>query len=125
MYIAQHFYKISDIESPSTKKYVATIADAYAIKIFHKENRFILSENKFDNIDNEIDFNAFEVIEFKSAIQKLSEKEHNILWLKYVYGYKSKEIAEIYGMSDALVRKTIQLAKKHLKKIMKGDDFDE
>lgn len=127
MYIAQHFSKISDVESLSTKKYVATIAEAFAIKIYHKENKFniIDGEYELENFDIEFDLNTFEAIELKSAIHKLSEKERNILWLKYVYGYKSKEIAGIYDISDALVRKTIQLAKKHLKEIMKGDDFDE
>ncbi len=124
MYIAKNFSKISEVESPSTKKYIATIADAYAIKIFHKENKFATLQSEFKNFDDETDFNSFEAIELKSAIHKLPEKERNILWLKYVYGYKSKEIAEIYDMNDALVRKTIQLAKQHLKKIMKGDGFD-
>ncbi len=124
MYIAKNFSKISEVESPSTKKYIATIADAYAIKIFHKENKFATLQSEFKNFDDETDFNSFEATELKSAIHKLPEKERNILWLKYVYGYKSKEIAEIYDMNDALVRKTIQLAKQHLKKIMKGDGFD-
>lgn len=124
MYIAKNFSKISEVESPSTKKYIVTIADAYAIKIFHKENKFATLQSEFKNLDDETDFNSFEATELKSAIHKLPEKERNILWLKYVYGYKSKEIAEIYDMNDALVRKTIQLAKQHLKKIMKGDGFD-
>ena len=85
---------------------------------------FTILQSEFKNLDDETDFNSFEATELKSAIHKLPEKERNILWLKYVYGYKSKEIAEIYDMNDALVRKTIQLAKQHLKKIMKGDGFD-
>lgn len=127
MYIAKNFSKISDIESPSTKKYIATIADAFAIKIYHKENKFDIAdcEYELENPDNKFDFNSFETIELKSAIDNLPERERSFLWLKYIYGYKSKEIAEIYDISDALVRKTIQLAKMHLKKIMKGDGFDE
>ena len=45
----------------------------------------------------------------------LCEQDKILLYLKYVYGYKSVEIADIYGVSDTYVRKRIQTPKKKLK----------
>ena len=38
-----------------------------------------------------------------------------MLQLKYVYGLSSKDIGKIFGISDALVRKKIQLAIQKLR----------
>ena len=46
------------------------------------------------------------------------------MYLKYIYGYKSAEIAEMYRVKDAYVRKKIQRAKEKLRKYFdKGGDL--
>lgn len=125
LYVARNFEKIGEIDSASTKSYVATIAQAYAIKIYYKENKFnnvefVLSTDT--DMDNNFGLDSFEIIELKTAFEKLSDREKSILWLKYVYGYKSKEIAEVYEITDSLVRKIIQNAKNKVKKYMQGEE---
>lgn len=62
-------------------------------------------------------FENYDTVEIFSAFDKvLGEEEKNYLYLKYIYGYKSSEIAEMYGISDTLVRKKIERSKAKLKK---------
>ncbi|MCA9365887.1 sigma-70 family RNA polymerase sigma factor, partial [Candidatus Kaiserbacteria bacterium] len=48
------------------------------------------------------------------AIQQLSIKEQDILYLKYQKGYKVAEIAEIVGKSDNAVKLILSRARKKL-----------
>lgn len=60
-----------------------------------------------------LDENDYETFEF---IMSLPAKHKIVLTLYYVEGYKSKEIAEIIGISEDAVRKRIQKGRELLKK---------
>lgn len=65
-------------------------------------------------------FDNIETVELSSAIESvLSEEEKIYIYLKYVYGYKSAEIAEIYNVTDISVRKKLERAKAKLKNILR------
>ena len=64
----------------------------------------------------------FETTELAALIGRtLDEESKTFLYLQYVYGYKGREIAEMYGVTDTYVRKKIQYAKEKLKKALTGD----
>ena len=63
-------------------------------------------------------FDACDAIVLASAIDSLTDDYKMPLYYHYVYGYTSKEIAQILDISDSLVRKRIQLAKKKLLTIL-------
>ena len=54
----------------------------------------------------------------------LAREEKIYVYLKYVYGYKSTEIAEIYNVTDISVRKKIERAKAKLKKYFEEETND-
>lgn len=119
MYIAKNFSKVGDIDSEATKNYIATIANGFAINKYNKENKSdsVSYDDTYKNI-NESDFESYSLVELKSAINALSDENKNYFYLKYVYGYSSKEIAKMYGVSPDLVRKRIQFAKRDIRKYL-------
>ena len=112
-YVAKHFEKIGDVNSSKTKGYLATIVTGFSIDIY---NNMTQNLSYFDNI---------ETFELSCAIENvLSEEEKIYVYLKYVYGYKSTEIAEIYNVTDISVRKKIERAKAKLKKYFEEETND-
>lgn len=125
MYIAKNFDKIGEVDDVKTKNFVATIANGFAIDKFNKENKAVfISYDKIDPAHRKNDesfFDSFSFVELKSAIDSLSDENKNYLYLKYVYGYTSKEIAKMYGISPELVRKRLQFAKRDVKKYLETE----
>lgn len=119
MYIAKNFSKIGDVDSVATRNFVATIANGFAINKFNKENKQKFAASHYTDFKigekSEFDFDAYSVVELKSAIDSLSDENKSYLYLKFVYGYTSKEIAEMYGVKPEFVRKRIQFAKRSVR----------
>lgn len=67
-----------------------------------------------------IEQNDYEIFEL---IMNLPAKHKIVLTLYYVEGYKSKEIAEIIGISEETVRKRLQKGRELLKKEMEKENF--
>lgn len=118
-YVAKHFDKIGEIKSKRTKCYLSTIVTGFAIDIY---NDFQKSE-LISNDDNELRdieyFENFEKVELTVAFDDILDEESKIFfYLKYIYNYKSSEIAEIYNVKDSLVRKKLQYAREKLKQYL-------
>lgn len=122
LYVVNHFDKVGEVNSPSTKHYLCVIAQGFAIDKYRKENKVIsfdIDELPVANVKDD-DFDQYSSVELKIAIDTLDDESKNLLYLTYVFGYKSSEVAEIYSISPQLVRKKNQLAKQKLRKY-----FDE
>ena len=116
-YVSKHFDKIGEVDSNKTKGYLATVVTGFAIDFFNKENKFDQFSTDDESTTDLSYFENYDTVEIFSAFDKvLGEEEKNYLYLKYIYGYKSSEIAEMYGISDTLVRKKIERSKAKLKK---------
>lgn len=55
----------------------------------------------------------------------LDEESKVFFYLKYIYNYKSREIAEIYNVKDSYVRKKLQYAREKLKKNLRKGEQNE
>ena len=53
-----------------------------------------------------------------NELQKLPEKEHNILYLFYYEGYTAKEIADILGKKESAIFMRLNRAREKLKKFL-------
>lgn len=118
-YVAKNFDKIGEIKSKRTKCYLSTIVTGFAIDIY---NDFQKSEF-ISNDDNELRdieyFENFEKVELTAAFDDILDEESKIFfYLKYIYNYKSSEIAEIYNVKASLVRKKLQYAREKLKQYL-------
>lgn len=123
MYIAKNFNKIGDVDDVKTKNFVATIANGFAINKYNKENKqniisSYVATGYTAKEKDDLNFDSYSFIELKNAIDLLSDENKNYLYLKYVYGYTSKEIAKVYGISPELVRKRLQFAKRDVRKYL-------
>ncbi len=117
-YIAKNFNKFNDVESKSTKELICIIAQAFSIKSFCSENQFeniSIGEYAEQNVKLPYGFDNFEILDLKLDIDKLSDDYKNLIYLKYLFGIKSREIAEIYSISDSAVRKRLQFARKKIR----------
>ena len=62
-------------------------------------------------------YEDYEKAELLTAFDNILDEESRIyFYLKYIYGYKSSEIAEIYKVKDSYIRKKLQYAKEKLRK---------
>ena len=124
LYIAKNFDKVGDIHSGRTKCFVCVITEGFAIDKYRKEKKNLNNIPPDNDIADEkdTDFSLNSKAELNMAMNALNDEYRNFLYLKYVFGYKSKEIAAAYGLSDAYVRKKIQLAKAEIKKHLEVND---
>lgn len=124
-YVAKHFEKVDEVKSKRTKCYLSTIVTGFAIDIYNKSNKIntVSTEENNDLTDLKY-FENFEKVELLYVFDKVLDEESKVLlYLKYIYGYKSGEIAEIYKVKDTYIRKKIQYAKEKLKKNLKEGNY--
>ena len=115
-YVAKNFEKIDEVNSKRTKCYLSTIVTGFAIDIYKDSQKIDVNLNDDDDLKDIEYFENFEKVELLAAFDKLLDEESKIfLYLKYIYEYKSSEIAEIYNVKDSYVRKTLQYAREKLK----------
>lgn len=125
-YVAKHFNRLKTFKDDNLKSYIITAVSGFAVSKIRENQRqqAELWEN-FDNVvdmktlDNEI--NRYNSLEISEAMDRLSELDRIYLYMTYIYGYNSKELAEMYKTSDAYVRKRIQLAKRDIIKFLQKD----
>lgn len=115
-YVAKHFEKIGEVKAKRTKCYLSTIVTGFAINIYQDSKKIDIVLTDDDDLKDIEYFENFEKVELLAAFEKLLDEESKIfLYLKYIYEYKSSEIAEIYNVKDSYVRKKLQYAREKLK----------
>lgn len=118
-YVAKHFDKIGEIKSKRTKCYLSTIVTGFAIDIYNDIQKSELISNDDNELRDIEYFENFEKVELTAAFDDILDEESKIFfYLKYIYNYKSSEIAEIYNVKDSLVRKKLQYAREKLKQYL-------
>lgn len=121
--IAKNFHHIGeDIYDKKVKNYVCAIADAVAVDMYrknikHEENIVNQDISNFRTIGEE-DFDFYDEIDVRNAIESLPEEYKTVIILKYVYDLTGKEIASICNISHTLVRQRILRAKNIMKKYL-------
>ena len=117
-YVAKHFDKITETVSKQTKIYLSTIVTGFAIDIYN--NSIKIDTIQIDDATDTDDFEYFESfgkIELLTVLDKILDEESRVFFhLKYIYHYKSKEIAEVYKVKDSYVRKKLEYARQKLRK---------
>ncbi len=117
-YVVKHFDKITETVSKQTKIYLSTIVTGFAIDIYNNSIRIdtIQIDDATDTDDFEY-FESFGKIELLTVLDKILDEESRVFfYLKYIYHYKSKEIAEVYKVKDSYVRKKLEYARQKLRK---------
>lgn len=117
-YIAKNFDKITDVDSAQTKSFICVVTQGFAISKFRKEKRHMNNipfDETFETNASYDDFDMYNRADLKIILNSLSDEYRNLLYLTYTFGFTSKEIAKIYGITDSNVRKKIQFAKAKIR----------
>lgn len=121
VYFLQNKHKVKHSTPKETKNYLATIANGLAINKYKKNCKEVLvdeyemyEENEFAMCNDAV-FNKVSVNELFMLIEKLDERDKNYIYLTYIYGYTSSEIAELYEVKSSFVRKRLERAKTYLR----------
>ena len=121
VYFLQNKHKVKYSTPKKTKNYLATIANGLAINKYKKNCKEVLvdeyemyEENEFAMCNDAV-FNKVSVNEPFMLIEKLDERDKNYIYLTYIYGYTSSEIAELYEVKSSFVRKRLERAKTYLR----------
>ena len=110
LYLLPHMDKLGDIDSPSTKAYVALTAKHRAIDLYRSRPHcepLDISGVKTAQVHPE----RLGVME---AISQLSPRDRDVLLLRFWAGYTTEEIAGMLHMKKDAVQKAIWRAKKKL-----------
>lgn len=108
------------------KAFKAWIIKILTVKIKNKRKEYKEINNFREDVDDlsdaeeaavskEIDFDSIEVME---GFKQLSEEERMVLSLSVVSGYKSEEIARMFGTNANTVRSKVARAKARLKQLL-------
>ena len=107
--IAKNFSKISSMNTHKIKVYFVTVVERKAIDIYRKKQ--VHSIVSFDeHYDGAVSLSMGEGVAAE-AMNRLSPRYRELLYLKHFCGFKSSEIARMLGMSDAMVRRVLSDAR--------------
>ena len=123
--IYQNLEKFSEIRCPQSRSFIVTIVERKAIDLYRtkRRNAAIPFEEEFINVPAPSVVNAVaKRTDLAKAMAMLPTRYRELLFLKYDNGYSEREIAVMYSMTEANVKKTIQRAKKKLESILKGQE---
>ncbi len=116
LYLFRNLDKVRDVDSPSTKAYIAKTAEHRAVDIIRAKQRFV-------SLDDYPDFTAPHMgalHPLEDALSQLPERYRQLLVLQYIEGYSTKEIAGMLGMKRGTVQKTMWRAKTMLAEILEA-----
>ena len=117
--IAENIDKISDPDCPKTKGYIVTITENKAIDLYRKRKRhpniLLLEEKEGLSVSYEGE------AAIAACFARLPARYRDVLMLRYRYGYTSREISKMLGISEANANKRIQRAKDKLEQLCKEE----
>lgn len=111
--IAENISKIEDPNCPKTKGYIVTIVERKAIDLYRrKQRRNVIS---IDEVN--LGIQPEPSMDLADCFGKMPDRYRHVLMLKFRYGYDTREIAKLMGISEANAAKLIQRAKQQLEKL--------
>ena len=104
--------KISRVDCPETRRYCVVITRSRCLDMLRSDKRTILTEDP-DMFDQDPSFLKDDEALFEGkgslilALQKVSERYREVLYWRYVDGYKTKVIAKMLGIKEQAAQKLI------------------
>lgn len=128
--IAKNFQKVGEVEDKKTKSYVATLADGFAIKAYHKEHKAVFVQVEEEEIqrnlaDKTIDFkpDKADALDLSYAIDNLlNDEERNLIYLRFTHKFMVSEIARMYDTTDYFIKKKLNAAIDKLRAYVNKED---
>lgn len=96
-----------------------TIKNLYVDRIRHTSRETIVDEF----LENAKTPEEIAAIEWKSLLNSLPDMEGALFTLRYLEGYNSKQIGEIFSLPPGTVRSKLSSARKHLQEAIGGKGY--
>ncbi len=119
--IIKNLNKISEVECKKTRSYVVIIVERKAIDMLRAKSR--ASETAYEDEIGGIEFPMPGGNGLAEAMSQLPARYREVLFLRYVHGYSSREIADMLDMKTGAVQTLIWRAKNRLKEIIDREDM--
>lgn len=117
--IAKNMKKISEVECPKTKGYVVTVVERKAIDILRIKARRREVELSEDIHGLSVEYTGKN--EVTACILKLPARYKEVILLKYVQGYSTKEIARMLKLTESNAGKLLQRAQNKLEELCREE----
>lgn len=111
--IARNMDKITEVDSARTCSFVVTITEHKAIDILRVNQRHPVAELEESMFGVDIPLPGDNGI--ADALARLPARYREVLLLKYDNGYSTKELSEIFGISQSAAKKLVWRAKGALR----------
>ena len=115
--IARNIHKVDEVEHPLTKGFVAMITKNAAIDVYQDRKRDYEVKNL--NLPYAATDHFTETMDLTWAILKLSERDQQIIFLRYAHGLEVEELAVALGISKEAAYKADQRARERLEELCK------
>lgn len=118
--IIPHLRKLDLEDCHKARNYLVTVVEHLAIDVLRKKRFLPLNEEllcDFFTLEEELEKTEERQL-IEQALKQLTLNDEQILRLKYLQNMSIREIAKILSIRESLVRKKLERARKHLKKIM-------
>lgn len=104
---------------PDFRSYIVIIVRNKAIDIIRERER-IVGTDYIDNLEWEDDIDI-DIIDVREAMTRLPEEQRTLLMLHYYWGLRTRELSDIYNVSQATIQKRLWRARKELHDLLDGD----
>lgn len=121
MYIAGNMNKVGKIEGGKRKAFLLLITEHKALDIVRQNSRVIPMEDP-ENLPG-LPVSMPPDNSLAAALAGLNTRYRETIILRYAYGYSTREIAKMYGISTESVQRLLSRAKTALRK--KLDEMEE
>ena len=127
MTCAKNFHNIShNFNDKSVWNFVRVVTKNQAIDMYRKnkrEDNYVVDTDiaEFYSL-TEKNFDIFDEIQLKDAIDNLPDELRQVFYLKYICNYKGEEISKLLNMSQPLVRKRCMIGMQLVREYLKGDE---
>lgn len=121
--LIDHLDQVDEKDAQKTKGFLVVITQHIAIDMYRKRKREYTAVYD-EKTESEVTAQAADEAENAviQAILELPPDDSVVLRLKYVYGYRGKEIARLLNISEDAVRQRISRAKKRLAKRLADEE---
>lgn len=117
--IIKHIEKISEVDCPETRNYVVIIVERKALDMIKARKGRIELELLDEILGVDIPLPGDGGL--ADAMAKLKKRHREILLLRFLYGYTTKEVAEMLDMKPESMQKAIWRARLALREILEKE----
>lgn len=111
--LAENFSKIPKNNAHKSRAYFVTVVERKAIDLYRRKQAH--PSISFDEELSDAVFPAPGEGPAAAAMSRIPVKYRELLYLKHICGFKSKEIGKLMGMSDTMVRRSLSDARAALR----------